>query len=365
MKYIVYCTINKQNGKYYIGVHQTETPFIFDGYLGNGIYIDNPSTYQHGKCPIHKAVTKYGIKSFYRVTLGVFDTKEEALDIENKLVSSEFIKQTCNYNATIGGGKPPLLTRSVYQFTIKGEFVKEWNSETEINKYYNTKVNFSDIINSKRTFAGYIWNFENSVNVDEYKFENNHGFISQYSLNGDLLNTFNNTTIAAQKLDLDRRAITQAVFKKKAYFGFYFLKSDVDISEVISDKFKNTTNKRPIYRYLVSGEFDKEYESTVKAIRDTPKTHSSTLKNAVVDGRLCGGYRWSYQKANNYFDLSNPNLYTKPTKVLQYTLDGEFVKEWDIKDCKKEFRYCLRVCRGELKSTQGFKFMFKEIKDIV
>lgn len=38
MKYIVYKTINKINKKFYIGVHKTENPNIFDGYLGCGIF---------------------------------------------------------------------------------------------------------------------------------------------------------------------------------------------------------------------------------------------------------------------------------------------------------------------------------------
>lgn len=33
MKHIVYKTINLDNNKIYIGVHQTEIPEIFDGYL--------------------------------------------------------------------------------------------------------------------------------------------------------------------------------------------------------------------------------------------------------------------------------------------------------------------------------------------
>lgn len=39
MKYIVYQTINTVNNKIYIGVHGTEDPETFDGYIGNGIDI--------------------------------------------------------------------------------------------------------------------------------------------------------------------------------------------------------------------------------------------------------------------------------------------------------------------------------------
>jgi hypothetical protein len=44
MKYIVYLTTNnveKINGtnRIYVGVHKTENPEIFDGYIGCGVYI--------------------------------------------------------------------------------------------------------------------------------------------------------------------------------------------------------------------------------------------------------------------------------------------------------------------------------------
>jgi len=101
MKYIVYQTTNKINGKLYIGVHKTENPNIFDGYIGNGIYVgyklENPKTaYQH-------ALKKYGYNSFIRTTLKVFDTEEEAYKLEGELVTLDFIRQDNNYNIKTGG----------------------------------------------------------------------------------------------------------------------------------------------------------------------------------------------------------------------------------------------------------------------
>jgi hypothetical protein len=44
MKYIVYLTTNIINNKIYIGVHGTNNPDIFDGYLGCGVNINIPSS---------------------------------------------------------------------------------------------------------------------------------------------------------------------------------------------------------------------------------------------------------------------------------------------------------------------------------
>lgn len=49
MKYIVYITINTKNNKLYIGVHSTEDPTLFDGYIGCGVNIFAPSTYKKGQ----------------------------------------------------------------------------------------------------------------------------------------------------------------------------------------------------------------------------------------------------------------------------------------------------------------------------
>ena len=84
MKYIVYCTRNNKNAKIYIGVHGTETPFSFDGYLGSGIFTYNKKFRLDSA--FRAAVKKYGAKHFTRTTLAVFDTEDEAYALEEILV---------------------------------------------------------------------------------------------------------------------------------------------------------------------------------------------------------------------------------------------------------------------------------------
>ena len=81
--FIVYLTINLKsqiNGKnkIYVGVHKTKDPTIFDGYIGCGVVITQPSTYMYPKTAFQYAVKKYGPESFKRETLFIYDTIEEA-----------------------------------------------------------------------------------------------------------------------------------------------------------------------------------------------------------------------------------------------------------------------------------------------
>ena len=98
MKYIVYQTTNLINNKIYIGQHKTKDPNIFDQYLGCGIKVNMPSSYENPCSPLQYAVKKYGVKNFKRTTIAVFDTLEEALELEAKIVNYEFLKRKDTYN---------------------------------------------------------------------------------------------------------------------------------------------------------------------------------------------------------------------------------------------------------------------------
>ena len=136
MKYIIYLTTNKINNKIYIGFHETEDPTVFDGYLGNGVNVKHPKSYNNPKTPFQSAVKKYGINNFHRQTLHVFDDKDEALKMEEFLVDLDFISRTDTYNITIGGGLPPDLSKTIYQFDLDGNLIKEWKNQVEVCKFY-------------------------------------------------------------------------------------------------------------------------------------------------------------------------------------------------------------------------------------
>ena len=84
----LYKITNLVNGKIYIGVHRTDD--INDGYMGSGIVLK-------------RAQDRYGIENFKKEIIEYFDTYQEALDAERKIVTLDFINEGTNYNVKEGG----------------------------------------------------------------------------------------------------------------------------------------------------------------------------------------------------------------------------------------------------------------------
>lgn len=86
--FTIYKTTNLENGKIYIGYH--ETLDIFDSYLGSGSILK-------------KAIQKYGKDNFKKEIIYVFPSREEAITKEIELVNEEFIQRKDTYNLKLGG----------------------------------------------------------------------------------------------------------------------------------------------------------------------------------------------------------------------------------------------------------------------
>lgn len=126
LKYIVYKTTNKINGKIYVGVHRTN-PDIFDGYIGCGVSKKDRKKNQKG---FAAAVRKYGYENFIRETLFEYpDTeigREMAYDKEAEIVTIDFVKRSDTYNLTIGGKRSLTFTLSkcISQYSLDGLFIR-------------------------------------------------------------------------------------------------------------------------------------------------------------------------------------------------------------------------------------------------
>lgn len=90
MNHYVYKITNKLNGKIYIGVRSCRCAIDEDPYMGSGKLLKED-------------MRSIGEENFTKEILHIVSTREEAMDIERKLVDKKFIDRNDTYNLIIGG----------------------------------------------------------------------------------------------------------------------------------------------------------------------------------------------------------------------------------------------------------------------
>lgn len=231
MKYLVYLTVCTPNNKIYIGVHQVEDPNMFCGYIGCGVNIKSPSSYKKSKTPFQYAVNKYGPKNFKRITLAVFDTKQEAYALEKRLVTNDFLKRQDTYNFKIGGegGCPPNLFVKIYMYDLDGNFVQEFETAYACNKFLDPRAkNGSPVLKAIRTgqiLHNYQFSKEKVPFMKKYTpKQGSHKFkikVGRYDDSGNLLETFESIL---ECVKAGYKNVGKALKTNRKCKGFYFKK---------------------------------------------------------------------------------------------------------------------------------------------
>jgi len=117
-KFIVFVTTNTANHKSYVGIHTTDDPSKFDGYVGQV----SDHTQNTGRAALSRDIKKFGIDKFHRIDLAIFDTAEEAQTLYNSIVTENFVNRKTVYNNRYQEDTTP--SRKIIQYTLDGKFVK-------------------------------------------------------------------------------------------------------------------------------------------------------------------------------------------------------------------------------------------------
>ena len=357
MKWIVYQTTNVVNLHIYIGVHKTQDPEVFDGYIGCDVYVMHPSTYANPETPFQYAVKKYGPGKFKRTILKVFDNAEEAFSLEKKLVDEAFIKRTDTYNINIGGfggrvGKP------FYQFSIHGDLLKKWDSLQEASEFFycpwNSLWNASYYKLGRR---GYFWSYSETINVQEYT--TNVG-TPVYKYDGEtfkLLEVYESQGAAAKINNVDKSEIQRAV--KGGYRVKNMFYSD-KLLESFSGKETISLNKCALYVYDLNGEFVIKLPDKQAILEYFNVKTLASIQQAM----RCGMQYKNYQLTTTFVEKMDPIVDKRNIKkrVGQYTLTGELVETYDTvtKARAAHGAGVSRCLRGQQKQCHNFIFKYVE-----
>ena len=104
MFYTIYKILNKVNGKFYIGKHQTEN--VNDKYYGSGKAIIN-------------AIKLHGKDNFTKEILFTFDTSAEMDAKEREIITEELVNNPKCYNIGIGGEGGPQFKGKTHSLETK------------------------------------------------------------------------------------------------------------------------------------------------------------------------------------------------------------------------------------------------------
>lgn len=287
MKYIVYKTTCLVNGKCYIGKHQTKNPDIFDGYLGNSVWVNRTDKLKNPEFPFHFAVKKYGIDNFKRETLFVFDTAEEAFNKEAEIVNEEFIKRDDNYNVVVGGKGGKQIPRPVYRFNFQGVLIESFkNVYIAAESVCRNYTNINDAICNNRTCAHSLWSDKQEIDISQYKITSNYIYYI-YDSDGYYVTEFDSNEKCVEFLSTDRGNLTRAIKLQNKIKGFFISTEKYDKIRIQVTKLNGKLN-----RYTLDGKYIDSFESAAQA-KQTLGLKLASLSQAIKLGRQCNGFRWT------------------------------------------------------------------------
>ena len=139
----------------------------------------------------------------------------------------------------------------------------------------------------------------------------------------------------------------------------------------------NNSKSKKVYQYTLKGVLIETYISVAEASRLTKISYSHICACCKGNRSSAGNYQWSYQNTINSIkqieDEETRRRESRKRPILQYSLDGHFIKEWkSIKDAstitkinKSSITGC---CNNKYKTAGGFQWIKKtsiKIKELI
>lgn len=355
-KYILYKTTNLVNNKIYIGVHKTEIPFEFDGYLGNGIWIYKPYTFEKGKTKMQQAVKKYGIKNFRRETLKVFDTAEAAYKEESIIVDESFLARNDVYNMVLGGELQEYKSIVTYQYDLQGNYLATYDCIKSAAKSVNCNpTSIREGIVYKIQIKNYYWTNYKVNKLQINQFNTNFKIIKEVyiydSYSKKFIIGFDSLSKASKYMQLS----TSTQVGRAAKLG-YTINDKYVCSFIKADSYDKANSiyikTRPVYKYDSMGNFIEGYETQLEAEKENPYSNiTKFIKNKKVDSN---GFMWSLEKLDQF----NAPPKNKIKKIGQYDLDENLIKIYKSQtECSKIWgKGVINCINGKYKTHKNYIF---------
>ena len=276
----IYVITNNINNKKYIGKscnlnrrlrhHQVDT--------------FNPNSMEYNTV-IHKAIRKYGVSNFSFEILE--ECKEEDLDSREIYWIKKYKTYGKGYNMTYGGeGKSKIDKSEVFNLWAKGLSVSAIAKQMGHSKSSIIRILENDSTYSREESVKRGYLTSSIVNGDR---------ISQYSLNGEIISTYDSIAEASRITDVPRHIIYTSLKDHKVNpNGFIWEYEDKEFNLGIYTMIK-TNIKNPVEQLDLEGNHISYYNSTLEAARAMNTKYVQAIKVACKDStKTAYGYKWRY-----------------------------------------------------------------------
>lgn len=267
--FVVYCHINKSNGKMYIGITGRNPSKRWA----------NGKAYTHNKL-FTNAILKYGWDGFYHTIIAKNLTMQEACTLENALVSRYKTYDIKNgYNLTYGG-----------EINIMNDDVKKVISEKAKERMKNKKMREKVSLSVKEYY-------KNNPDAKKRISERSKKYAKEHK--EDMLRA---SLFGAQK--------TRGVKKDKEL-----------VKRMLSWKQDKDKRKRAIIKIIEKNSIPVicldsgiEYKSAREASRLTGILHSSITSCCRGKLKRAGGFKWRYKDQSRVFHKIKKKIFTNKTR---------------------------------------------------
>lgn len=292
--FTIYMHRNKLNNKVYVG--QTCKNKLTYRWGVNGI------CYRH-QSKFYNAIKKYGWDNFEHIVLEE-NVSLDDVDRKEKYYIDKFNSIKNGYNVQEGGinHRPITKRKIVYQFDLKGKFIKKWSSITEAGETLNIALGSIVKVCKHQLLScgGYLWSYKKDIKSKRCA-NSNAKKVCQYDLKGNLINTYDSLKQAAIVVTGKENSKSKICnccksLDKTCVYGYVW--------RYLGDSFVYKTNivdysycSRRVCQFDMKGNFIKTWKSIAEIFRVLGIRQGNIYSCCNNKRKSAGGYVWRYKES--------------------------------------------------------------------
>lgn len=203
------------------------------------------------------------------------------LEVEQELLDNHFKDKNC-INLADKVGQPGDKRIIIYEYSLEGNFIKEWSCIYEAANYYNiSKGNICSVLNGeRRTVSGRRFSRTKCDKLPDYLYSGQRKIldetrICQYSKEGNLIEVYSDMSAAGIAMVGKQKSrgnsnIGNAIYKPEyPAYNFYWRRFDKNNIPDNIEIPKRQSSKRKVYQYSLNGELIKVWNNCEEVIKET------------------------------------------------------------------------------------------------